>query len=101
MGDVAYEQLLRQHDALTSEHVLRRGGSVTSRAGDGMLALFPSAAAAVAAAHAMVEQVAQLGLQLRVGLHAGEVQVDRSGASGIAIHVGARCWRRATRDRCC
>jgi DNA-binding NarL/FixJ family response regulator/class 3 adenylate cyclase len=90
MGDVAYEQLLRQHDALTSEHVLRRGGSVTSRAGDGMLALFPSAAAAVAAAHAMVEQVAQLGLQLRVGLHAGEVQVDRSGASGIAIHVGAR-----------
>ena len=90
VGDVAWEQLLRQHDALTSEHVLRRGGTVVSRAGDGMLALFPSAAAAVAAAHTMVEQVASLGLQLRVGLHAGEVQVDRSGASGIAVHVGAR-----------
>lgn len=90
IGDVAWEQLLRQHDALTAEHVLRRGGSVISRAGDGMLALFTSAAAAVAAAHVMVEQVARLGLKLRVGLHAGEVQVDRSGASGIAIHVGAR-----------
>lgn len=90
VGDIAWEQLLRQHDAVTTEQVLRRGGSVTSRAGDGMLALFASAAAAIAAGHAMVEQVAQLGLQLRVGLHAGEVQVDRSGASGIAIHVGAR-----------
>lgn len=90
MGDIAWEQLLRQHDAATTEQVLRRGGSVTSRAGDGMLALFPSATAAVDAAHAMVEQVARLGLQLRVGLHAGEVQVDRNGASGIAIHVGAR-----------
>lgn len=90
VGDVAWEQLLRQHDAQTAEQVLRRGGSVTSRAGDGMLALFPSAASAVQAAHAMVEQVSRLGLQLRVGLHAGEVQVDRNGASGIAIHVGAR-----------
>ena len=90
IGDVAWRQLLRQHDAVTTEHVLRRGGAVTSRAGDGMLALFTSAGAAVAASHAMVEQVGRLGLQLRVGLHAGEVQVDRTGASGIAIHVGAR-----------
>lgn len=90
VGDAAWQRLLRRHDALTSELVVRHGGEVVSRAGDGMLALFGSAAGALAAAHAMVEEVAALGLQLRVGMHAGEVQVDRSGASGIAVHVGAR-----------
>ncbi len=90
IGDAAWGQLLGQHDAMTAEHVVRRGGSVMSRAGDGMLALFPSAAEAVAAAHAIVAAAGSLGLELRAGLHAGEVQVDRNGPSGIAIHVAAR-----------
>ncbi|HVE64530.1 MAG TPA: response regulator [Mycobacteriales bacterium] len=90
LGDEAWRSLLRRHDAVTGELISRWGGDIIARTGDGLMALFPSAVAAIAAANAMTVQVAELGLQLRVGVHAGEVHIDSGGTSGIAVHIAAR-----------
>lgn len=90
LGDDGWRTLLRRHDSLTGELVARSGGTITERTGDGLLALFPSTVAAVGAARELTSRVAELGLVLRIGIHAGEVHSDSRGTSGIAVHIAAR-----------
>jgi class 3 adenylate cyclase len=61
-----------------------------STAGDGFFALFDGPARAVRCALAIVAAVRTLGLEIRAGLHTGEVQLAADGVHGLAVHVGAR-----------
>jgi class 3 adenylate cyclase len=65
-------------------------GRLEDTAGDGLLATFDGPARAVRCASRMVADVRRSGLEVRCGLHAGEVTRSSSGVAGIAVHIGAR-----------
>lgn len=89
-GDAAWKQLLDRHDAASHREVGRCGGEVIKTTGDGILALLPSATAAIQAAQAIRELLLEEDLQIRAGIHVGEI--DRRGAdvSGLAVNAAAR-----------
>jgi class 3 adenylate cyclase len=90
LGDKAWRRLLLDHnDALRSELDQFRGREIVTT-GDGFLALFDGAARAVRCAAAMVDAVRPLGIEIRAGLHTGEVTVAGGNARGVAVHAAAR-----------
>jgi len=72
-----------------AEVATHRGREVDT-AGDGFFATFDGPARAVRCAQAAIGAVRSLGLQIRAGLHTGEVEVSRGDVRGIAVHIGAR-----------
>jgi class 3 adenylate cyclase len=90
LGDRRWRDLLEAHHAVVRQELLRFRGREIDTAGDGFLASFDGPARAVRAACAIVEGVRQLGLEVRVGLHAGECEMMGPKLGGIAVHVGAR-----------
>ena len=58
--------------------------------GDGLLATFDGPARAVRCARAIAESVCDLGIEIRVGCHMGEIELDGDDVRGIAVHIGAR-----------
>ncbi|MEE8406541.1 MAG: adenylate/guanylate cyclase domain-containing protein [Acidimicrobiia bacterium] len=90
MGDKAWNQLLDRHNELIRSEIERWRGQEVSTAGDSFFATFDGTARAVQAAHAMVEEVVQLGIEIRAGLHTGEVEIVDGRAAGAAVHIGAR-----------
>ena len=90
LGDKAWRRVLLDHnDALRRELDRFRGREILTT-GDGFLALFDSAARAVRCAAAMTDAVRPLGIEIRAGLHTGEVTVAGGNASGVAVHAAAR-----------
>lgn len=90
LGDRAWRELLERHDALAREHVASHGGRIVKHMGDGLLATFDGPGRAVAAAEAMLAAVEELGVQLRAGIHTGEVDLLGDDVGGMAVHIGAR-----------
>jgi class 3 adenylate cyclase/dienelactone hydrolase len=90
IGDRAWRELLDRHDELVRREVARGGGTVVDTAGDGVFARFDGPARAIRAARTIVASVRDLGLELRAGVHTGEVELVGEQVSGIAVHVGAR-----------
>ncbi len=90
LGDHAWRELLEQHNALVGREIVRHGGIVVDTAGDGVFARFDGPARAVRAAGAIIAAVQTLGLEVRAGVHTGEVELVGDGVAGIAVHVGAR-----------
>jgi class 3 adenylate cyclase/dienelactone hydrolase len=90
LGDRAWRDVLARHDALVADLVVRHGGTVVDTAGDGMLARFDGPARSVRAATAIIAALRGLGLDVRAGVHTGEVELTGDGIAGIAVHVGAR-----------
>ena len=90
MGDRAWSSLLKQHDEHVREAVEEFGGIEVKAMGDGVIAAFDLPGSAVACARAIRERVAELGLDLRAGIHTGECEVHGDDLAGIAIHVAAR-----------
>jgi class 3 adenylate cyclase len=90
LGDAAWRALLEGHDALVAEQVGEHGGRVVKSLGDGMLATFTGPAQAVRCAHAICEAVRPLGIEVRAGVHTGEVERIGDDVGGIAVHIGAR-----------
>jgi len=90
LGDRAWRDVLARHDALVADLVARHGGTVVDTAGDGMLARFDGPARSVRAATAIIAALRGLGLDVRAGVHTGEVELTGDGIAGIAVHVGAR-----------
>lgn len=100
LGDEAWNRLLRRHDAMAEAVLARfRGGTVKSL-GDGHLATFDGPARAVYAALALSEGAHALGLELRAGVHIGEIHIDRGDVSGLAVHVAARVMDEAESGEC-
>ena len=90
LGDAHWRELLEAHDQLARTEVARFGGQIPEFAGDGMLATFDGPARAVRCAFALRERVRALGLHIRAGLHAGEVERRGGQVAGIGVHIAAR-----------
>jgi class 3 adenylate cyclase len=90
LGDRAWRQVREQHDQVVRAHLARYRGREVKTMGDGFLATFDGPARAVRCAQAIVAGVDGLGIEVRAGLHTGEVELDGDDVSGIAVAIGAR-----------
>jgi class 3 adenylate cyclase len=90
MGDRAWADLLAAHNVVVRDQLARFGGREVDTAGDGFLATFDGPARAVRCALACVDAVRPLGLEIRAGVHTGEVERAGAGVRGLAVHIGAR-----------
>jgi class 3 adenylate cyclase len=90
VGDAAWDQLLDRHNALVREILERYRGTEIDTAGDGFLTMFDGAARAVQSALEVRAAVRGIGLDIRAGIHTGEVEVVPGGIRGIAVHETAR-----------
>ena len=93
IGDGPWRDLLDNHDTIVRHELQRFSGREVNTAGDGFVATFSSPSAAIACADAVVDAVRVLGIEVRVGIHAGEVEVrgaSKDDVAGMAVHIGAR-----------
>ena len=90
LGDDRWRDLLDNHDNIVRRELHRFGGREVKTAGDGFVAMFSSPSAAIACADEIIDAVGVLGIEVRVGIHAGEVEVRGSDVAGMAVHIGAR-----------
>ena len=90
LGDRAWRELLEQHNAAVRRELERHRGVELDTAGDGFFARFEGPARAIACAGAIIEQVSQLGLEMRAGIHTGECERVGEKVAGLAVNVGAR-----------
>lgn len=90
LGDDRWHNVLDNHDRVIRRELDRFGGHEVNTAGDGFVARFSSPTAAINCAEAIVEAVLPLGIQVRAGIHAGEVELRGSDVAGMAVHIGAR-----------
>jgi class 3 adenylate cyclase len=90
MGDRPWRSLLDQHHRVVRQQLSLFRGREVKTTGDGFLATFDGPARAVRCACAIRDAVGTLGLQVRVGLHTGEVELQGDDLAGIAVHVAAR-----------
>lgn len=95
LGDEQWRDLLDVHDQAVHQAVLHRGGRVVKYTGDGVLALLPSATAAFETARAIREQLITRGLQIRTGIHVGDVDMRGDDVSGLTVNVAARIMSHA------
>ena len=90
LGDAAWTDVLTAHHARVRDELARFGGREMRTTGDGFFALFDGPARAIRCALALVRAVRSLGLEIRAGLHTGEVELAGDDVEGVAIHIGAR-----------
>jgi class 3 adenylate cyclase/pimeloyl-ACP methyl ester carboxylesterase len=92
MGDRRWKAVLETHDEITRDQVVRFQGRVIESTGDGVLATFDRPGRAIRAAGSIQESIRALGVEIRAGLHAGEIEVREGGhrVGGIAVHIAAR-----------
>lgn len=90
MGDTRWQQLLARHDRLAEQLAKRFRGGIVKHIGDGQLAVFDSPREAILFANAFRAELGDLELDIRAGIHAGEVEVVRSDVTGIGVHIAAR-----------
>jgi DNA-binding SARP family transcriptional activator/class 3 adenylate cyclase len=95
LGDRAWRELLDRYHALVRGQLARYRGREVDTAGDGVFATFDGPARAIRCAGAIVQGVRSLGIEVRAGLHTGEVELANGGVRGIAVHIGARVASRA------
>jgi class 3 adenylate cyclase len=95
LGDRGWRSVLDVHDTLVRHELERHNGREIKAMGDGILATFDSPARAVACADRIREGVRSLGLQVRCGLHTGEVELRGDDIGGMAVHIAARISRAA------
>ena len=90
LGDQRWRALLDSHDAVGRAELSRVGGTEIKFTGDGLLAKFDAPARAIDCAYAIREAVRNLGIEIRVGIHTGEIELRNNDIGGIAVHIGAR-----------
>jgi class 3 adenylate cyclase len=90
LGDAKWRSLLARHDEYARVEIERHRGRLVDTAGDGIFATFDGPARAVRCALGIMKSVHNLGIQIRAGVHTGEVELEGDAVRGIAVHVGAR-----------
>jgi class 3 adenylate cyclase len=90
LGDRRWRDMLDTHDRQCAAEVDRFRGRVVKHTGDGLLAVFDGPARAIRCAHAIIAAGRTLGLEVRAGLHTGEVEQRAGDVSGLALHIAAR-----------
>ncbi|MGB7859136.1 MAG: adenylate/guanylate cyclase domain-containing protein [Acidimicrobiia bacterium] len=95
MGDTAWRHLLERHDAVSESELKRWGGRAIKTTGDGILALFDGPRAAVRFSGDLARSLAELGIHIRCGIHAGEVEMVGDDVAGMAVHIASRLLAKA------
>jgi class 3 adenylate cyclase len=95
MGDRRWRALLDTHDDLVRRQLARARGCEVKTTGDGFLATFDGPARAIGCALAIRDAAHQIGLQVRAGLHTGEVEQRGADIAGIAVHLTQRVTSQA------
>ena len=95
LGDRPWNELLEAHDDLMRREIERFGGRLVSITGDEVLATFDGPGRAIRCARQAGEQLRALGLDIRAGLHTGEIEARGEHIGGIAIHIGSRVMNEA------
>ena len=90
LGDQRWHDLLDAHHTTVRRELARFRGNEVKSLGDGFLATFDGPARAVRCAKAISEAVDPLGLQVRSGLHTGEIEIAAHEVQGIAVHIASR-----------
>src|SRR5512132_2399584 len=90
LGDARWRELLAAHQAAVRRELERFKGREVKTLGDGLLATFDGPARAIRCGRAIVESARSLDLDIRIGLHCGEVEVMDEDVGGIAVHIAAR-----------
>ena len=90
LGDARWRTLLSRFRKAVRAEIRAHHGHEEDTTGDGFLATFAGPADGIAAAAAIIRSVQQLGIDVRVGLHTGEVETIDGGIGGVAVHIGAR-----------
>ncbi len=95
LGDRGWAELLAAHHAAVRRELERFRGREIDTTGDGFLAMFDGPARAVRCAVAIRDAVRPLGLEIRAGLHTGEVELADGDVAGMAVHIGQRVMAEA------
>jgi class 3 adenylate cyclase len=98
LGDAAWKGRLAEHNRIVRRQLAQLGGREVDTTGDGFLAAFTSAEAALRAALAIRDAVRTAGGEIRAGVHTGEVEQRGQDVGGIGVHIGARIAQLAGAD---
>jgi class 3 adenylate cyclase len=90
LGDDRWRALLDEHYRVARHAIERFGGHEVKTVGDGVLATFDGPARAIRAAATIRDGVRELGIEIRAGLHAGEIEIQPGDVGGLAVHIGSR-----------
>jgi class 3 adenylate cyclase len=90
VGDRAWRNLLDSHDVIARTVVEQHGGHLVRTTGDGILAIFDGPGRAIRCTTALGDALQALGVEIRAGLHTGEVERRGTEIAGIAVHIAAR-----------
>jgi class 3 adenylate cyclase len=90
LGDRRWHDVIENHNTILQREIARFRGRVVHSTGDGVLATFDGPARAVRCACAISDAVKSLGIEIRAGLHTGEIELLSDDVAGIAVHIGAR-----------
>jgi class 3 adenylate cyclase len=90
VGDAAWRDMLAQHNELVQFELDRYRGREVDKTGDGVMALFDGPARAVECAASIARRVRALDLEIRCGVHTGEVELVPNGVRGVSVHLAAR-----------
>jgi pimeloyl-ACP methyl ester carboxylesterase len=90
LGDRRWRQILEAHHTATRRELERFRGREVKTTGDGFLATFDGPARAIRCGKAIVDAVGSIGLDVRVGIHSGEVEIVGQDVAGIAVHIASR-----------
>jgi class 3 adenylate cyclase len=95
LGDEHWIARLDAHDMIVRREVESHRGKVVKMTGDGVLATFDGPGRAIDCACSLQSELAAIGVDIRVGLHAGEIEVRDGDVGGMAVHIAARICRLA------
>lgn len=90
LGDQRWRVLLDDHDAIIERHIAQSNGRLIRTMGDGVIAVFDGPGRAIRCAAEMRDELRSIGLRVRTGIHAGEIELRRADVGGIAVHIAAR-----------
>jgi class 3 adenylate cyclase len=90
LGDRRWSELLAVHDSVAARQISAHRGRLIKRTGDGVLATFDAPARAIRCVQTIGAELHQLGVRMRSGLHAGEVELRDDDIAGIGVHIAAR-----------
>jgi pimeloyl-ACP methyl ester carboxylesterase len=95
LGDQRWTELLDRHDLAVRRQLARFRGNEVNTTGDGFVATFDGPARAVGCACAIRDAAQQLGIQVRSGIHTGEIELRGDDIAGMGVHIAARVAAKA------
>ena len=90
VGDTQWAELLDAHDRICTQAVDRARGRTVKMTGDGVLATFDGPASAIGAGHQMIRELRLIGIEIRAGVHTGEVERRGEDIGGIGVNLASR-----------